>query len=116
MLFTLASAILLFSGQIVAQNTTAGSPTLAIPNSKFAWKNQYPSGLSKPVPKPEWLALVKDDPALKIPANILTPDGIIQNANPTGNNTYCNWTWNGCVKPTDIVSCNDPKIWGTVKF
>lgn len=41
-------------------------------------------------------------------------DGVIQNADPTGNNTYCNWTWNGCVKPTDIVSCADPKVWGTV--
>lgn len=37
----------------------------------FVWKNEYP--IDKPVPKAEWLALVKDDPALSITPNILTP-------------------------------------------
>ncbi|KAG1223778.1 hypothetical protein G6F35_004447 [Rhizopus arrhizus] len=86
---------------------------LAIPNTKFQWKNTYPVDGSTLEPKPEWLALVKDDPILKVTPNTLTPDGIIQNADPSGNNTYCNWSWGGCVKPTDIVTCVDPKVWGT---
>ncbi|CAO3681647.1 chitin deacetylase [Rhizopus azygosporus] len=92
---------------------TFAQQTLAVPTSNFPWKNSYPADGSKPDPKPEWLALVKDDPVLKVSPNILTTDGIIQNADPSGNNTYCNWTWDGCVKPTDIVHCTDPKIWGT---
>lgn len=41
-------------------------------------------------------------------------DGVIQNADPAGKNAHCNWTWDGCVKPTDIVHCTDKTIWGTV--
>ncbi|KAI8373360.1 hypothetical protein BD560DRAFT_350940 [Blakeslea trispora] len=109
----ITTAVALFYTTHVSAQAAAAGETFAIPNSKISWKNQYPSGTTKPTPKPEWVALVKDDPALNIKANILTPDGIIQNADPTGNNTYCNWTWDGCVKPTDIVHCVDPKVWGT---
>lgn len=81
---TIAAIALLYysTNHVLAQGTATPSsaapvvstaPTFAIPNSKIAWKNQYPSGTSKPVPKPEWLTLVKDDPALKIPLNTLTP-------------------------------------------
>lgn len=103
----IAIITLVCSNQVFAQNAT-----YAVPNSKIAWQNQYP--VDAAVPKAEWLALVKEDAALQITPNILTVDGVIQNADATGNNTYCNWTWDGCVKPTDIVSCEDPKIWGTV--
>lgn len=81
MKLVLISIAILFS-QVSAQGTATQSSaapvastaaTFAIPNSKIAWKNQYPSGTSKPVPKPEWLSLVKDDPAIRIPSNILTP-------------------------------------------
>ncbi|KAI8972337.1 hypothetical protein BDB01DRAFT_845117 [Pilobolus umbonatus] len=88
--------------------------TYAIPGGTFPWKNEYPSGQTRPLPKTEWLAVLKDDPALQIPPNIITSvGGVIQNADPTGANTHCNWTWDGCVKPTDIVSCEDRTIWGT---
>ncbi|KAI8090258.1 uncharacterized protein B0P05DRAFT_577734 [Gilbertella persicaria] len=109
----LATAVAIVCTSNVLAQTTTAAETYDIPNAKIAWKNKYPSGTTKPVPKPEWVALVKDDAALKITPNILTPDGIIKNANPTGNNTHCNWTWDGCVKPTDIVHCTDPKVWGT---
>lgn len=46
--------------------------SFAVPTSNFAWKNEYPFGLSKPTPKPEWLALIKDDPAMQIVPNVLT--------------------------------------------
>lgn len=106
----LISAIALFySSQVMAQEVF----TYAVPAGTFPWKNEYPSGKTRALPKPEWLDVLTADPALQIPPNILTADGIIQNADPTGKNTYCNWTWDGCVKPTDIVSCADPTIWGT---
>ncbi|KAI7906084.1 uncharacterized protein BX663DRAFT_498717 [Cokeromyces recurvatus] len=125
-LIATAVAILYTNSYVIAQSTATASVTQSavapissttetntIPNTKITWKNNYPSGIAKPIPKPEWVALVKDDPALKIKPNILTADGIIQNADPTGNNTHCNWTWDGCVKPTDIVHCKETNVWGT---
>ncbi|RCH86317.1 chitin deacetylase, partial [Rhizopus stolonifer] len=106
------SCLVVIISLICAQNTLAQS-TLAIPNTKFPWKNTYPVDGSVLEPKPEWLTIVKDDPILKVSPNTLTPDGIIQNADPTGNNTHCNWSWGGCVQSTDIVHCTDTKIWGT---
>ncbi|KAI9260176.1 hypothetical protein BY458DRAFT_491828 [Sporodiniella umbellata] len=102
------SWLLVAASLICAQNTLAQSA-----GSKFSWKNTYPAEGSPLVPKPEWLALVKADPILQVSPNKLTADGIIQNADPTGNNTHCNWSWGGCVQPTDIVHCTDPKVWGT---
>ncbi|KAG2236467.1 hypothetical protein INT48_003258 [Thamnidium elegans] len=118
----IATAVaLVYSESVAAAAAAAPAPaappavtqSFAVPTSNFAWKNEYPFGLSKPTPKPEWLALIKDDPAMQIAPNVLTADGIIQNADPTGKNTYCNWTWDGCVKPTDIVHCTEKDIWGT---
>ncbi|CAO3614814.1 unnamed protein product [Mucor hiemalis] len=117
----IASAVALFYSEVTFAQAAAApgaapaptAPTYAIPNAKIAWKNEYPSGTTKPIAKKEWIDLVKDDPALKITPNVLTPDGIIQNADPTGKNTHCNWTWDGCVKPTDIVHCTDATVWGT---
>ncbi|KAI9478372.1 MAG: hypothetical protein EXX96DRAFT_483780 [Benjaminiella poitrasii] len=112
--FLIATAVaIVYSGNNVFAQTTASTETYVTPNTKFAWKNTYPSASTKPIPKPEWVALIKDDPALTITPNILTTDGVIQNADPTGNNTYCNWTWDGCVKPTDIVHCKETTVWGT---
>lgn len=51
---------------------TAVPQTFAVPTSKFAWKNEYPFGLSKPTAKPEWLALIKEDPVMQISPNVLT--------------------------------------------
>jgi glucose/arabinose dehydrogenase len=50
----------------------APAQSFAIPNTKIAWKYEYPSGASKPAPKPEWVALVKENAALKVTPNILT--------------------------------------------
>ncbi|KAL9556466.1 hypothetical protein MBANPS3_001859 [Mucor bainieri] len=126
MLIATAVALVASNGAVMAQSSAApaasgatpatpvaAEPVYAIPNAKIAWKESYPSGASKPVPKAEWLALVKEDALLKVSPNVLTVDGIIQNADPTGKNTHCNWTWDGCVKPTDIVHCTDKTIWGT---
>ncbi|KAI7873720.1 uncharacterized protein EV154DRAFT_527829 [Mucor mucedo] len=116
----IATAVALLYSDIAFAQAAAAPPAVvvaesyAIPNAKIAWKNEYPVGATKPAPKAEWVALVKEDPALSIAPNIITSiGGIIQNADPTGKNTYCNWTWDGCVKPTDIVHCTDKTIWGT---
>lgn len=77
----IATAVaLLYSDIALAQATAsavATQPTIvaesyAIPNAKIAWKNEYPVGATKPTPKAEWVALVKEDPALSIPPNIIT--------------------------------------------
>lgn len=107
----LMSAIAMYyAGQAMAAEQVG---TYGVPPGTFPWKSEYPVTGSAPVPKPEWLAAIKDDPILQVPLNTLTPDKLIQNADPTGANTYCNWTWDGCVRPTDIVSCEDNTIWGT---
>lgn len=66
------SCLVVIISLICAQNTLAQS-TLAIPNTKFPWKNTYPVDGSVLEPKPEWLTIVKDDPILKVSPNTLTP-------------------------------------------
>jgi hypothetical protein len=66
-IFITAAASLICVHQVYSQST------LAIPNTKFQWKNTYPVDGSTLEPKPEWLALVKDDPILKVTPNTLTP-------------------------------------------
>lgn len=81
----IASAVALFYSEVTFAQAAAApgaapaptAPTYAIPNAKIAWKNEYPSGTTKPIAKKEWIDLVKDDPALKITPNILTPGKII---------------------------------------
>lgn len=77
----IATAVALVYSESVAAAAAAAPPaaappavtqSFAVPASKFAWKNEYPFGLSKPTPKPEWLALIKDDPAMHIVPNVLT--------------------------------------------
>lgn len=72
----IATAVALVYSESVAAAAPAAPPAVtqsfAVPTSKFAWKNEYPFGLSKPTPKPEWLALIKDDPAMQIVPNVLT--------------------------------------------
>ncbi|KAI8874872.1 carbohydrate esterase family 4 protein [Backusella circina FSU 941] len=120
-LFTaIALVVSTVSGQAVsatASSPAAGaSPVLAIPNTKIPWKNEYPQGESKPSPKAEWVSLVKDGPELRYAPNTLIGGlgGEIVNSDPTGNNSYCNWSWGGCLREDfDIVSCTDKTVWGT---
>jgi hypothetical protein len=83
-LFIASAVALVYSETALAQAAApapapavATTQTFAIPNAKIAWKNEYPSGATKPIAKPEWLALVKDDAAMKITPNILTVGKII---------------------------------------
>jgi hypothetical protein len=67
-LFLLAATALL---SINAQTTSAPAAAAAAP---FAFKETYPSGGSKPTPKPEWMALIKNAnitnaPVVKASAN-----------------------------------------------
>lgn len=75
MLIATAVALVASNGAVMAQTAAtaaAAEPVYAVPNAKIAWKESYPSGASKPVPKAEWLALVKEDPLLKVTPNVLT--------------------------------------------
>lgn len=84
MLIATAVALVASNGAVMAQSSAApaasgtaatpaaAEPVYAVPNAKIAWKESYPSGASKPVPKAEWLALVKEDPLLKVSPNVLT--------------------------------------------
>jgi hypothetical protein len=68
-LFLLAATALL---SINAQTTPA--PAAAAAGAPFAFKETYPSGGSKPTPKPEWMALIKsanitNAPVVKASAN-----------------------------------------------
>ncbi|KAI8339582.1 hypothetical protein BC941DRAFT_420891 [Chlamydoabsidia padenii] len=98
-LFILAATALL------SVNAQTSSST---PSAPFAFKETYPSGGSKPTPKPEWMELIKNAnitnaPVVKAGANGPTQSG---SADP-----YCDWTFTGCTRPDDIVAC--PKgQWG----
>jgi hypothetical protein len=79
-LFTaIALVVSTASGQAVSASAPAAtsssaaqaSPVLSIPNTKIAWKNQYPQGESKPSPKAEWVTLVKGGPELQYAPNTL---------------------------------------------
>jgi len=86
MLIATAVALVASNGAVMAQSsatpatsgTAAAEPVYAVPNAKIAWKESYPSGAAKPVPKPEWLALVKEDPLLKVSPNVLTVGKLLQ--------------------------------------
>lgn len=71
----IATAVAIVYSNIATAQTAAAptEQTYAIPNAKIAWKNEYPFGTSPATPKPEWLALVKDDAAMKVQPNVLTP-------------------------------------------
>lgn len=83
----IATAVALFySESALAQAASAAAAvpeSYAIPNAKITWKNEYPVGTTKPTPKPEWVALVKEDPALKIAPNIITEGKVYPNSMPT---------------------------------
>ncbi|CAO3598878.1 unnamed protein product [Absidia cylindrospora] len=102
----LPKLFLLAATALVSVN--AQSSSAAPFGSGFTFKETYPSGGSKPAPKPEWMDLLKnanitDAPVLKGGADGPTQSG---DADP-----YCDWTFTGCTRDDDIVAC--PKgQWG----
>lgn len=92
MLIATAVALVISNNAVMAQSSAAAvasttadasaatastEAVYTIPNAKIAWKESYPSAESKPVPKAEWLALVKDDAVLKVTPNVLTVGNVI---------------------------------------
>lgn len=77
----IATAVALFYSESafaqVATQPSAAPQSFAIPNAKIAWKNEYPVATTKPAPKPEWVALVKEDPALHFSPNIITAGKVV---------------------------------------
>ncbi|SAL95751.1 hypothetical protein [Absidia glauca] len=102
-LFLLAATALL---SINAQTTSA--PAAAAAGTPFAFKETYPSGGSKPTPKPEWMALIKSANITNAPVVKASANGPVQSGSA---DPYCDWTFTGCTRPDDIVAC--PKgQWG----
>ncbi|KAI8096183.1 uncharacterized protein BX664DRAFT_323313 [Halteromyces radiatus] len=105
----LPKLFLLAATALLSVNAQSSSASAAAPSGgAFTFKETYPSGGSKPAPKPEWMDLIKNAnitnaPVVKGGANGPTQSG---SADP-----YCDWTFTGCTRPDDIVAC--PKgQWG----
>ncbi|OBZ82634.1 Chitin deacetylase [Choanephora cucurbitarum] len=95
MKFISIAAVLSLISVIQAQNTTATT------------KESYPADGSKPVPKPEWLELIKNANITNAP--VLKSQGS-DGPSTSGPDNYCDWAKSGCVG-TSIAAC--PKgMWG----
>ncbi|KAI7866749.1 hypothetical protein BDF14DRAFT_1727578 [Spinellus fusiger] len=103
-LFLLATLTL---SAVNAQSITAPPkpiPTAAVSSGVFSFKETYPSAGSKPNPKPEWISLISN-------ATIANAPVLTGNSNVGNSDAFCDWSFTGCTRPTDIVSC--PKgQWG----
>ncbi|KAI8373822.1 hypothetical protein BD560DRAFT_88903 [Blakeslea trispora] len=95
MKFISIAAVLSLISVIQAQNTTATA------------KESYPADGSKPVPKPEWLELIKNANITKAP--VLKSNGD-NGPSTSGPDNFCDWAKSGCLG-TSIGAC--PKgMWG----
>ncbi|KAI9497152.1 hypothetical protein BDB00DRAFT_805189 [Zychaea mexicana] len=90
-------------------SAAAAAPTPSGGASGFQFKESYPTDGSVPVPKQEWMALLQNANITDAP--VVKANG---NAGPQQSGTadpYCDWTFTGCTRETDIVAC--PKgQWG----
>ncbi|CAO3598259.1 unnamed protein product [Absidia cylindrospora] len=103
-LFLLAATALLS----VNAQSSGSAPAAAPSGAAFSFKETYPSGGSKPTPKPEWMELIKSANITNAPIVKAGADGPTQSGSA---DPYCDWTFTGCTRPDDIVAC--PKgQWG----
>ncbi|ORX49450.1 glycoside hydrolase/deacetylase [Hesseltinella vesiculosa] len=70
----------------------------------FAFKETYPVAGSVPAPKPEWLALIKNVNITNAPVYKVAANAGPQ-APKDGSDPYCDWTFTGCVRETDLYQC-----------
>ncbi|ORZ17862.1 hypothetical protein BCR42DRAFT_482165 [Absidia repens] len=105
----LPKLFLLAATALLSVNAQSSAPAAAAPSgAAFTFKETYPSGGSKPTPKPEWMELIKNANITNAPVVKAGPDGPTQSGNA---DPYCDWTFTGCTRPDDIVAC--PKgQWG----
>ncbi|KAF7725102.1 chitin deacetylase [Apophysomyces ossiformis] len=76
---------------------------------KFQFKETYPDPGSVPKPKPEWMELLKSANISNAP--VLKANGDDGPQQKGTADPYCDWTFTGCTRDTDIVAC--PKgQWG----
>ncbi|KAI9012565.1 hypothetical protein CLU79DRAFT_769942 [Phycomyces nitens] len=77
--------------------------------STFAFTETYPTSGSKPTPKPEWVTEMNKGSIAAAP--VLKESGSNGPQQSGSSDTYCDWTFTGCTRATDIVAC--PKgQWG----
>ncbi|SAM01288.1 hypothetical protein [Absidia glauca] len=89
---------------VSGQAPVSGAP-IYVPQNNFPWKNKFPTPLSVPEIKPEWIKLVDNSTVPQAPVNVKGPDGSLLVPPPGSNDTYCHWSFYQCLKPTDIASC-----------
>jgi hypothetical protein len=89
---------------VSGQAPVSGAP-IYVPQNNFPWKNKFPTPLSVPEIKPEWIKLVDNTTVSQAPVNVKGPDGSLLVPPPGSNDTYCHWSFYQCLKPTDIASC-----------
>lgn len=90
-LITSIATILTFISVIQAQNSTTNSTTS---NSTTHSTESYPADGAKPVPKPEWLELIKNANITKAP--VLKSNGD-DGPSTSGPDNYCDWAKSGCM-------------------
>ncbi|KAL0078162.1 chitin deacetylase [Phycomyces blakesleeanus] len=77
--------------------------------STFAFTETYPTSGSKPTPKAEWVTEMNAGSIAAAP--VLKESGSNGPKQTGSGDTYCDWTFTGCTRATDIVAC--PKgQWG----
>ncbi|KAI8971559.1 hypothetical protein BDF20DRAFT_824864 [Mycotypha africana] len=91
----------------VSSNTSNSTSTTATSSTPGQLTESYPADGSAPVPKPEWLELIKNANITNAP--VLKSNGD-DGPNVNGADKYCDWAMSGCMG-SSIGSC--PKgIWG----
>ncbi|CAO3632361.1 unnamed protein product [Mucor hiemalis] len=80
---TILSLISVIQAQTTSNSTTSGQSTEA-----------YPAGGAKPVPKPEWLELIKNANITNAP--VLKSNGA-NGPSTSGADNYCDWAKSGCM-------------------
>lgn len=107
MKFLSIAAVLSLISVIQAQNATSAANSTTTASTPGQLSSDYPASGAKPVPKPEWMELIKN-------ANITNAPVLKSNGNDgpvtTGDDKYCDWSMSGCMGDS-IGEC--PKgMWG----
>ncbi|KAG2228948.1 hypothetical protein INT48_006153, partial [Thamnidium elegans] len=88
-LITSVATLLTFISVIQAQSSASTTNTTSTANTQ-----SYPAAGSKPVPKPEWVELIKNANITNAP--VLKSNGD-DGPNVNGEDKYCDWAMSGCM-------------------
>ncbi|KAI8138467.1 hypothetical protein BJV82DRAFT_630931 [Fennellomyces sp. T-0311] len=107
-LFLIATLALSAANAQESSGAAAAAPTSSA-SSGFQFKETYPTDGSVPTPKQEWMAIIAAANITDAPVQKASGDNGPQQSG--SDDPYCDWTFTGCTRQTDIVAC--PKgQWG----